>query len=191
MARVSRGAHGRCLVRSGAARGHRSLGLAVRSHGIPSTRASHESGSAHPWAHGLARAAGCHDAPRDVGVFPGRPMSRALAGRTALITGGTRGLGLEIARAYLEAGAQGVCVGGRDAAALKAAAAELNELADPEQRVLGVLADVSSSADVERLMDSALACLGELTILVSNAGVYGPKGRIDRTDWSEWVRAVE
>jgi NAD(P)-dependent dehydrogenase (short-subunit alcohol dehydrogenase family) len=118
-------------------------------------------------------------------------MSGELAGRTALITGGTRGLGLEIARAYLQAGARGLCICGRDPAALEIALAELRELAGPERQVLGVLADVSAPGDVERLVHSALAALGELYILVSNAGVYGPKGRVDRIDWNEWVRAIE
>jgi NAD(P)-dependent dehydrogenase (short-subunit alcohol dehydrogenase family) len=44
---------------------------------------------------------------------------------------------------------------------------------------------------VERLVASALEGLGEVTILVSNAGVYGPKGSVEQADWSEWVRAVE
>jgi NAD(P)-dependent dehydrogenase (short-subunit alcohol dehydrogenase family) len=118
-------------------------------------------------------------------------MSGELAGRTALITGGTRGLGLHIARAYLRAGASGLCICGRDPAALESALAELSELAGPEQRVLGVTADVSLPADVERLLQSALAALGELTILVTNAGVYGPKGSIEHSDWAQWVRAVE
>jgi NAD(P)-dependent dehydrogenase (short-subunit alcohol dehydrogenase family) len=118
-------------------------------------------------------------------------MSGELIGRTALITGGTRGLGLEIARAYLQAGARGLCICGRDPAALESALAELRELAGPDREVLGVPADVSMPEHVERLARSALAALGELTILVSNAGVYGPKGRVDRTDWGEWVRAIE
>ena len=118
-------------------------------------------------------------------------MNRVLVGRTALITGGTRGLGLEIARAYLDAGVAGVCVCGSDGSALEDAVAELSELAEAGQRVLGVLADVSRRADVERLIDLALESLGELTILVSNAGVYGAKGRVDQADWAGWVRAVE
>lgn len=118
-------------------------------------------------------------------------MNDELSGRSALITGGTRGLGLAIARAYLQADARGVCVCGRDPEDLKAAAAELSELAGPEQRVLAVLADVSKHEEVERLVRSAADHLGELTILVSNAGVYGPKGMIDQVDWSEWVHAVE
>lgn len=118
-------------------------------------------------------------------------MSGELEGRTALITGGTQGLGLEIARAYLGAAADGICVCGRDADALQSAVAELRDTASSGQRVLGEIADVSSPDDVDRLVAAAASGLGGITILVSNAGVYGPKGTIDGVDWQEWVRAVE
>jgi NAD(P)-dependent dehydrogenase (short-subunit alcohol dehydrogenase family) len=61
----------------------------------------------------------------------------------------------------------------------------------PDQRVLGELADVSSPEDVERLVRTAVTGLDELTILVSNAGVYGPKGTIHTVSWAEWARAIE
>ena len=118
-------------------------------------------------------------------------MSDALVGRSALITGASQGLGLEIARAYLDAGAAGICICGRDGAALKLALAELGERAASGQRVLGAVADVSRPQDVEALVELAVSGLGELTVLVSNAGVYGPIGRIDQTDWLQWTRAVE
>ncbi len=118
-------------------------------------------------------------------------MSEALIGRTALITGASHGLGLEIARTYLRAGAAGVCICGRDRVALRRALKELSELARADQAVIGGVADVSKSQDVERLIELALDGLGGVGILVSNAGVYGPKGRIDQTDWSEWARAIE
>jgi len=118
-------------------------------------------------------------------------MADELVGRTALITGGTQGLGLQIAHDYLDAGAAGICICGRGAEALQSAVAELEHAAAPGQRVQGQLADVSSPAEVDRLVDGAISDLGAITILVSNAGVYGPKGTIDRVDWSEWKRAVE
>jgi NAD(P)-dependent dehydrogenase (short-subunit alcohol dehydrogenase family) len=118
-------------------------------------------------------------------------MSAPLAGRTALITGSSQGLGLEIAKAYLAAGAAGVCICARNAAMLETALAELRALAAREQKVFACVADVSRPDDVDRLMEQALAELGDLTILVSNAGVYGPKGGLDQADWSAWRRAVE
>jgi NAD(P)-dependent dehydrogenase (short-subunit alcohol dehydrogenase family) len=118
-------------------------------------------------------------------------VSAPLAGRTALITGATQGLGLEIARAYLDSGAAGICICGRNADALEHALAELRQLAAPDQKVLGYVADVSRPQEVERLVQLALLGLGEVTILVSNAGIYGPKGSLDQADWSEWTQAVE
>jgi NAD(P)-dependent dehydrogenase (short-subunit alcohol dehydrogenase family) len=114
-----------------------------------------------------------------------------LAGRTALVTGGSQGLGLEIARAYLRAGAAGVMICGRDAAALERAQAELCETAADGRPVLARAADVSSPSDVDALVAAAIEGLGGVTILVNNAAVYGPKGTIDRVDWGEWARAVE
>ncbi len=118
-------------------------------------------------------------------------MNGALAGRTALITGASQGLGLEIARAYLEAGAAGICICARDALALEHALSELGEQAAPGQKVLGTVADVSRPEDVDRLVDLALSGMQEVTILVANAGVYGPKGGIGEINWQEWKRAVE
>jgi len=118
-------------------------------------------------------------------------VSDVLAGRTALITGASQGLGLEIARAYIDAGAAGVCICARAPDTLEAALAELDERAAAGQRVLGEVADVSNPDDVDRLVAAALGAMGKVTILVCNAGVYGPKGTIDETDWLEWRRAVE
>lgn len=118
-------------------------------------------------------------------------MSGELSGRTALITGGTQGLGLQIARHYLRAGIAGVCICGRDLDALAAAREQLSETADDGQRVIAAVADVSSAAEVQRLVGTALEQFPDLTILVNNAGVYGPKGSIDQVDWQEWARAIE
>lgn len=117
-------------------------------------------------------------------------MTGALDRRQALITGASQGLGLEIARVYVREGAS-VCMCARDASALDTAAAELRALAAPAQQVLAQTADVSDAADVDTLVSGALAALPDLSILVSNAGIYGPKGSIWDIDWHEWVRAIE
>jgi NAD(P)-dependent dehydrogenase (short-subunit alcohol dehydrogenase family) len=117
-------------------------------------------------------------------------MSGPLAGRTALITGGSRGLGLEIARHYLRAGAAGVSICGRDAEVVEAAREELAGVAEGGQEVLAQAADVSVQEDVGELVANTLSRFPELTILVNNAGVYGPKGTIDSVDWQEWMQAI-
>jgi NAD(P)-dependent dehydrogenase (short-subunit alcohol dehydrogenase family) len=61
----------------------------------------------------------------------------------------------------------------------------------PGQRVLTEQADVSSSSDVERVVNATLAAFGHIDILVNNAGIYGPKGGVEEVDWQEWLRAIE
>jgi NAD(P)-dependent dehydrogenase (short-subunit alcohol dehydrogenase family) len=118
-------------------------------------------------------------------------VSDALSGRSALITGGTHGLGLEIARQYLRAGIAGLCICGRDSADLARARDELEAIATEGQVVIAEPADVSQAEGVARLVDVTLGRLPQLTILVNNAGVYGPKGTIEQVDWREWARAIE
>lgn len=117
-------------------------------------------------------------------------MAYSLKGRTAIITGGSQGLGLAIAHAYVAAGAS-VLLCARDAEALKTARKELIARAAPEQIVETEIADVSRPEDVEHLMATALRIFPRVHILVNNAGVYGPKGLIEDVDWSAWVKAIQ
>lgn len=116
-------------------------------------------------------------------------MTYSLEGRVALITGASQGLGLEIARAYVAAGAS-VLVCGRDSASLEAAAAELRLTASTGQIVEAEPGDVSNPADVERIVARALRVFGRVHVLVNNAGIYGPMGAIEDVDWEAWTRAV-
>ena len=106
-----------------------------------------------------------------------RPGERVLAGRQALITGASQGLGLAIARAFLAAGAS-ILICGRDPAALERAQAELARLCGPGQELAARPADVADPGEVESLVSAATERFPELSILVNNAGVYGPKGSI-------------
>jgi 3-oxoacyl-[acyl-carrier protein] reductase len=93
-----------------------------------------------------------------------------LTDRNAIVTGGSRGLGLEIARAFAAHGAR-VVVTGRDQAALDATGLEAlrADVADPE----------ACAAVVEHA--------GPVTVLVNNAGVLGPVGPVEEAGWDEWV----
>ena len=89
-----------------------------------------------------------------------------LSGKTALITGGSRGLGLQLAHALGEAGAK-VLISSRKAADLEEACADL-QAAGIDAR--WVAADCAREADIHRLADETLQRLGPVDILVNNAG---------------------
>jgi len=117
-------------------------------------------------------------------------MTKSLEGRTALVTGANQGLGLAIARAYVEAGAS-VIMCARDADLLDRARADVAALASPGQVVMAMPADVSRRDQVDALAAATLSAFPQLHILVNNAGVYGPMGLIEDVDWDAWVRAIE
>ena len=119
---------------------------------------------------------------------PMPPMT--LGGRAALITGASQGLGREIAAAYLRAGAS-VAICARDRALLDQTRAELAPLAAAGQQIVALVCDVSKPEQVARVVDEAIATFPHLDIVVSNAGVYGPKGVVEDNDWDAWVAAIE
>ncbi len=90
-------------------------------------------------------------------------MSQKLAGKIALVTGGTSGLGLATARRFVAEGAK-VVLTGRRAAELDAAVAELG------QSATGVRGDVSVLSDLDLLYETIRATHGRLDILFANAG---------------------
>jgi 3-oxoacyl-[acyl-carrier protein] reductase len=87
-----------------------------------------------------------------------------LSGRTAFVTGSTRGIGLAIARALYQAGAK-VSVVGRDPERARSVAAGLGD------RAAGVACDVADSTQVAAALSAAEAALGPVDILVNNAGL--------------------
>jgi 3-oxoacyl-[acyl-carrier protein] reductase len=93
--------------------------------------------------------------------------AKPLAGRVAVVTGGTRGIGLAIARLLADDGAS-VVVSGRDPGRLESAAKELEALG---ASALAVAADVARREDVERLVEAAKERFGRIDVLVNNAGI--------------------
>ena len=89
-----------------------------------------------------------------------------IAGRVAVVTGGSRGLGLQIAEGYAEAGAK-LVITARKVEALKKAEAHLRSLG---AEVLSLPLDLSQAEAPEQLIDKALSTFGQLDILVNNAG---------------------
>lgn len=110
-------------------------------------------------------------------------MQISLKGRTALITGGSKGLGLAMAQAFAAAGA-GVAIAARDPATLDAAVAAVREAA-PGASVVAVAADVATAAGCEAAFQAAVDGLGRVDILVNNAGAAraGPFQSVSDADW--------
>ncbi len=88
-----------------------------------------------------------------------------LDGRVACVTGGTRGIGLAIARAFLDEGAK-VAINGRDAEKAARTIAEL----DAGDRVHFIAGDVMQREDCEAIVNGTVAHFGKIDILVANAG---------------------
>lgn len=117
-------------------------------------------------------------------------MNWSLEGRAAVVTGANQGLGEVIARAYVEAGAN-LFLCARDEEKLLKVQEELRRICKPGQKVEALRADVSRREDVDQVASRALEAFPQIHILVNNAGVYGPKGRIEDVDWNEWAHAIE
>jgi len=93
---------------------------------------------------------------------------KRLEGKTALITGAARGIGLEIAAVFA---AEGALVAIADLSAGEAAAAANDIAARTGARTLGLGLDVSKEADCERAVQETAAAFGKVDILVNNAGI--------------------
>ena len=112
--------------------------------------------------------------------------SLPLAGRTALITGASRGFGQAIARRLHAAGAN-LILAARDLAALTAISAELAD----ERAVKTMAVDLTSACDVDRLADFCVAGKTPVQILVNNAAVQGPIGPLESVDYSNWAAVFD
>ena len=113
-------------------------------------------------------------------------MAVELRGRTAIVTGSSKGIGFAIAEALARANAN-VVVSARHPAEVTEAARRLEALG--EGKILGIPCDVSRLDDVRRLVGQAVETLGGLDILVNNAGfgVFAPVGEIEPETWDRLI----
>ncbi len=114
-------------------------------------------------------------------------MTTELKGRTALVTGGSKGIGKAVAAALAGAGAD-VVIAARHRDEVVATAEALG--AGGPGRVTALVADVGDPEQCQRLVADATATLGRLDILVNNAGM-GIFKSIEEMSWEEWRRQID
>lgn len=107
--------------------------------------------------------------------------------KVVVVTGASQGLGRALALAFAREGAR-LVVNSRSEESVRPVAQEA-ESAGAE--VLAVAADVSGSADVERLVGDAVDQFGGIDVLVNNAGLLGPRVAIEEYPEDEWRRVID
>jgi NAD(P)-dependent dehydrogenase (short-subunit alcohol dehydrogenase family) len=105
-----------------------------------------------------------------------------LQGKTAIVTGGSQGIGKAVARSFASHGAA-VVICSRDLAKSQAAADEI--LRETGKRIDALQADVARTQDVRRVVDTVMARYGRIDILVNNAGIqeYSPFLEMEEAMW--------
>lgn len=106
-------------------------------------------------------------------------MNTSAKGMRVLVTAGAAGIGLAIARTFRDAGARVFACDIDDKA-----------LAALDKEIGRVKADVASRADVDRLFAEAQKALGGLDVLVNNAGIAGPTGKVEDIAPEDWDRCI-
>ena len=114
---------------------------------------------------------------------------KLLANKVVIITGATKGLGLEVAKTFAQHGAK-LALCSRSYVDL----ARVKALIEADKSVPSIFIsqlDVSQRQDVYHFVDLVLNEFGRIDILFNNAGIYGPKGLFEDCDISEWIKAIE
>ena len=116
-------------------------------------------------------------------------MDLGLTGKVAIVTGGSRGLGLAAAKALAAEGTH-VVICARGEEQLQKAVDEILQHATSGTRALTVTADVSTAAGVSSVVDFAIKSFGRLDIVINNVGL-GKGGDLEATTDAEWQEAFD
>jgi NAD(P)-dependent dehydrogenase (short-subunit alcohol dehydrogenase family) len=110
-----------------------------------------------------------------------------LEDKVTLITGASQGLGKALALAFAKEGAR-VVVNARSEESIRPVAEEVESTG---AEILAVAANVSKSADVERMVNEAVERFGRVDVLVNNAGLLGPRVGIEEYPEDEWRKVID
>lgn len=111
--------------------------------------------------------------------------------KVALITGASRGLGLEIAKGFISAGISKIFIVSRKTGDLEHAKRELiKKLVSKNQEVIAIEADLSIPSDVTGIFEGVKKSSNKLDILINNASLFGPIGNFDSVSFEEWLETI-
>ncbi len=110
-----------------------------------------------------------------------------LRGKVVMITGASRGLGRALAQAFVRENAS-LVINSRSEESIRPVAEEAES---SSAEVLALAADVSRSADVEKIVDGAIQRFGRIDVLVNNAGLLGPRVPIEEYPEDEWRQVLD
>lgn len=111
----------------------------------------------------------------------------SLEGKVALVTGASQGLGRALALAYAREGAK-LVINARGEGSIRPVAEEVEALG---AEVLAIPADVANSESVDRLVSQAVGRFGGIDVLVNNAGILGPRVKIEEFPEDEWRKVID
>ena len=114
-------------------------------------------------------------------------MDLQLKGKTALVTGGSEGIGKGIARVLASEGVN-VAICARRKEPLEAAAAEIAQATG--RKVVPITADLTKDADAKTFVEKGHAALGRVDIMINNAG-SAPGGVIEHLSEADWAQALQ
>ncbi len=103
-----------------------------------------------------------------------------LTNQVVLVTGASKGLGYEVAKYFLKFGSN-----------LMICSRNYIEIKKRNQKIFYSVTDVSSFDQVKKLINKTIKKFKKIDVLINNAGIYGPKGHIEKVNWDEWVKAIE
>ncbi len=110
--------------------------------------------------------------------------------QVVLITGASKGIGFEVAKNYLKYNAN-LVICSKSYKNIKGAYLKLIKIKKKNQKIFYSVTDVSSEKQVKKLVNFTIKKFKKIDILINNAGIYGPKGFIEKVDWGQWVKAVK
>ncbi len=113
-----------------------------------------------------------------------------LLNKNAIITGASRGLGREIAKEFVKAGAN-IVICARNKKEINKVRTELRPFCKKNQIIIAAATDISSEKAAKKLIDNSIAKLGSIQIVVNNAGITGAINTIESVDCNEWKKAIE